>query len=168
MGAKQAKVANVPVRVRPARRSDAPDIARLGAALARHVADPDPGLTPERVIALGFGPRRLARYLVATQDGAVRGVAVLGCWVDLHMNRPTLYLSDLVVDEGARGAGVGRTLLAASAREALRLHAVLRWEVWGGNESALAFYDAVGARPLEEGVVTMALEGEGLRKLPGV
>lgn len=156
------------VRVRLARRADAPAIARLGAALARHVEDPDPGLTADQVVAQGFGPRRRCRYLVATLAGKVVGVAVLGQWFDLHMARPVLYLSDCVVEPETRGHGVGHALMAAAAATAVdEGSAMLRWEVWTGNASALAFYDGLGGRKVEEGVVTMAIEGEDLRRLAG-
>lgn len=146
-------------RVRPARRADAPAIARLCTELARFVGDPDPGLAAGRVVALGFGPGRVARYLVATLDGRVVGVAVLGQWVDLHMNRPVLYLSDMAVQPDCRGRGVGRALFEAAAAMARRSGSVLRWEVWTQNVSALAFYEAAGGRRLDEDVVVMALEG---------
>ncbi len=154
--------------VRAARHADAPAIADLGAMLARHVEDPDPGLTPERVIAEGFGPRRRCRYLVAVVAGEVIGVAVLGQWFDLHMARPVLYLSDCVVTPVARGLGAGRALMAAAARAALDEGcAMLRWEVWDGNATARAFYARLGARELDESVVTMAVEGEALSRLAG-
>ena len=146
----QSKIDKSDVRVRPARRGDAAAIARLAADLARHVEDPDPELTPGRVIALGFGRDRLTRYLVATRAGCVVGMAAYGSHVDVHMNLATLYLSDLAVDPALRGAGVGRALMADLARRALGLGAVLRWEVWHGNATAMAFYDGIGATRLPE------------------
>ncbi len=156
---------DTPVRVRPARRTDAAAIARLAGELARHVEDPDPGLSPERVVALGFGPRAMARYLVATREGTVIGMAAWGTHVDLHMNLPTVYLSDLAVDGAARGSGAGRALLAAMARIALERGAVLRWELWQGNTSALAFYQACGAIGLGEDVAAMGLDGDALEDM---
>jgi len=161
----QFSVNNPQIRVRAARRVDAQAIARLAGVLARHVEDPDPDLAPERVITLGFGPRRLARYLVASRAGAVVGMAAFGTLVDLHMNTPVVYLSDLAVDPAARGLGVGRVLLAATAREALARGAVLRWGLWQGNTSALAFYKACGAVRLEEDVATMGLDGAALEAM---
>lgn len=161
----QSPVNRGPVRVRKARKADAPAIARLAGILARHVEDPDPALTPDRVIALGFGAGRLTRYLVATRGGAVVGMAAFGSHVDLHMDLPTVYLSDLAVDPGARGLGVGRALLAATAREAVARGAVLRWELWQGNTSALAFYEACGALRLGEDVMTMGLDGPALEAM---
>ena len=161
----QSPVNREPLKVRRARRADAPAIARLAGILARHVEDPDPGLTPERVVALGFGPGRLTHYLVATRAGAVVGMAAFGSHVDLHMDLPTIYLSDLAVDTAARGLGVGRVLLAATAREAVARGAVLRWELWRGNTSALAFYEACGALRLGEDVMTMGLDGPALEAM---
>jgi len=153
------------LRVRPARRADAPAIARLGAELARFVGDTDPGLTAERVVALGFGPRRRTRFLVATLGRRVVGAAALGQWVDIHMNRPVLYLSDMVVEPACRGHGVGRALFAAAADMARREGcAMLRWEVWTQNAAALAFYEAAGGRRLDEDVVVMALDGTALER----
>lgn len=160
--ATQSGIEEPAVRVRPARRGDALAISRLAGGLARHVEDPDPALTPDRVVALGFGPRRLTRYLVATRAGTVVGMAAFGSHVDLHMNLPTLYLSDLAVDPGARGVGVGRLLMAALARQALSHGALLRWEVWRGNTTAMAFYKTLGATCLDGEATTMGLEGAAL------
>lgn len=154
-----------PIRVRPARRTDATAIARLAGQLARHVEDEDPGLSPQRVIALGFGPRAMTRYLVATRGGAVVGMAAWGTHVDLHMNLPTVYLSDLAVDPAARGTGAGRALMTGMARIALERGAVLRWELWQGNTSARAFYEALGAATLGEDVATMGLDGPALEAM---
>jgi ribosomal protein S18 acetylase RimI-like enzyme len=161
----QFKMVKRSIRVRPARRADAPAIARLAGELARHVEDPDPRLTPERVIALGFGSCAMTRYLVATVDGAVAGMAAFGTHVDLHMNLPTVYLSDLAVDPAAQGTGAGRALMAALARLALARGAVLRWGIWQENAQALAFYQACGAVRLDEDVFAMGLEGAALEAM---
>ena len=52
--------------------------------------------------------------------------------------------------------------MAAVAREALSHGAVLRWEVWRGNATAMAFYEALGATCLGGDTVTMGLEGAAL------
>ena len=165
MQAVQLTMVKRAIRVRPARRADAPAIARLAAELARHVEDPDPRLTSERVVALGFGPRAMTRYLVATQGGAVVGMAAFGTHVDLHMDLPTVYLSDLSVDPAARGTGAGRALMAAVAQIALERGAVLRWGIWQANAQALAFYEACGAARLDEDVFTMGLDGAALEAM---
>jgi phosphinothricin acetyltransferase len=55
------------------------------------------------------------------------------------------------VDERFRGRGVGRTLLAALARECVeKNYSRLSWSVLEWNTDAIALYDAVGGHPLTE------------------
>ncbi len=107
----------------------------------------------------------MTRYLVATRAGSVIGMAAWGTHVDIHMNLPTIYLSDLAVDPQARGSGAGRALMVAMARIALERGAVLRWGLWQGNASARAFYEALGAAVLDQDVDAMGLDGEALKAL---
>ena len=70
------------------------------------------------------------------------------------LGKPGLYLEDLYVRPGARGKGVGRGLfvhLARLARE--RDCGRLEWWVLDWNERAVAFYDDLGAKPMDDWTV---------------
>jgi ribosomal protein S18 acetylase RimI-like enzyme len=76
--------------------------------------------------------------------------------------RVGIYLEDLYVRPEHRGRGVGRALLADLARTAhARGYARLDWSVLDWNESALAFYRAIGARPMT-GWTGYRLDGDAL------
>jgi GNAT superfamily N-acetyltransferase len=82
--------------------------------------------------------------------------------------RPTLYLEDIFVLEEGRRAGVGTTLMAALASEAVR-HGCgrMEWQVLTWNEPAIAFYRRLGATPLDDWQ-TYRLDDEQLRELAGL
>jgi GNAT superfamily N-acetyltransferase len=62
--------------------------------------------------------------------------------------RPTLFVKELIVDDSARGAGVGRALMGAASRDALALDCgMVKWQVADWNEPGKRFYEALGARP---------------------
>jgi GNAT superfamily N-acetyltransferase len=90
------------VRLRTAHPEDAEQIAPLLGQLGYPA-------TAEQVLA------RLQRVdaLVAEQDGRVLGVAATHLRHNLERDAPTCRLTALVVDEPARGRGIGRALLEA-------------------------------------------------------
>ena len=113
--------------LRPARHSDLPALGRLGAALMRshHGYDPRrfmaPGRTPEEGYAWFLGTQldeADAAVFVAEAGGAVAGYAYATIeprsWELLCEAAGMLH--DLVVDEGARGAGIGSALLEHTVR----------------------------------------------------
>lgn len=85
--------------------------------------------------------------LVATVDGEVVGLAHLREFLRPVHAAVAGFLDDLYVAEGARGAGVGRALIAACADRAReRGWIVLRWLTSDWNTSAQALYDQVARR----------------------
>ena len=81
------------------------------------------------------------------------------------LGRPGIYLEDLFVRPEARGHGLGKALLIelgrlARARECGRIE----WAVLDWNESSIAFYRSLGARPMEEWVL-YRLTGDAMNAL---
>ena len=76
-----------------------------------------------------------------------------------------MFLEDLFVRDAFRGRQVGKSLLAAVARIALGegCHA-LRWEVLGWNQTAIEFYESLGAEFLDAWR-SVVLRDEKLRRL---
>ena len=66
----------------------------------------------------------------------------------VHIERKTLYIDDLCVDESARGKHVGRALMDF-ARDFARSSGCynLTLFVWSFNETALRFYEGLGMAP---------------------
>lgn len=95
--------------LRRAAESDIPELARLFAALgyptsAESLAARWPAWVASGNIAL----------VAATDDGTLLGVAALCQTVMMHRPTPVGRITSLVVDELARGKGIGRTLVAAA------------------------------------------------------
>ncbi|MBU3707254.1 MAG: GNAT family N-acetyltransferase, partial [Mycobacterium sp.] len=72
---------------------------------------------------------------------------------------------DLFVREGFRRRGLARALLAELARECVRNgYSRLGWAVLEWNTDAIALYDAVGGRPMQEWI-TYRVSGPALSEL---
>ncbi|HEX5387695.1 MAG TPA: GNAT family N-acetyltransferase [Gemmatimonadales bacterium] len=105
-----------PPRIRPARAADADALARLLGQLGYPAAGTDVARRLERMMGSGH-----ATVLVAEQDGEVVGLATFHLMHVLNRARTVAWLTALVVDEAARGVGIGRALVdgvEAFAREA--------------------------------------------------
>ena len=87
--------------------------------------------------------------LVAERDGVVCGMASVEYLVRQESaycrERRTYYVTEFGVDEACRRQGVGRELLAFMRKDALdRGFTRMELDVWSFNQSAAAFYEAVG------------------------
>ena len=112
-----------------------------------------------------FGPRPMAEVLIAEHEGAPIGFALFFHNFSTFEGRPGLYLEDLFVLPEARGLGAGKALLARLAQLAIdRDCARLEWSVLDWNAPAIAFYRAIGARPMDEWTV-QRVDGSALNAL---
>jgi GNAT superfamily N-acetyltransferase len=132
--------------IRRAAAGDVAEILRLIVALAVYEQEPDAVKATEA--SLGetlFGPDPRVFVHLAELDGRPCGLAL---WFETYSTwtgRKSLYLEDLFVDDAARGAGVGRALFGALAREAkARDCARIDWAVLDWNEKAMGFYSSIG------------------------
>ena len=114
-----------------------------------------------------FGPRPMAEVLIADRDGAPVGFALFFHNFSTFEGRPGVYLEDLFVAPEARGGGAGKALLQRLVRLTLeRDCARLEWSVLDWNEPSIAFYRALGARPMDEWTV-QRMDGDALVALAG-
>ena len=152
--------------IRPASPADLPLIAELIRALAdyeklAHEVRFEEAALGEKL----FGQRPYAEVLIGEVDGEAMGFALFFHSFSTFEGRPGVYLEDLFVRPAARGAGLGRALLAELARIAVaRGCARLEWAVLDWNEPAIGFYRALGARPMDEWTV-MRVDGAALTAL---
>jgi GNAT superfamily N-acetyltransferase len=158
----------LPEGVRAATPQDVPDILRLIRELAIYEREPDAVATTEEDLHTWlFGPDPLASVLVAELRGRAVGIALWFRTYSTWTGVPGIHLEDLFVEPEHRGSGLGRALLAGLARIALdRGYARLEWAVLDWNEPSIAFYEALGARPMKEWS-TYRLAGEALESLGG-
>ena len=152
--------------IRPATAQDAPEILAFIRELAEYerLAHKVRTTLPD-VKALLFSPSPRAFCDIAeTTDGAM-GFALWFYSVSTFEGRHGIYLEDLYVRPAARGAGVGKALLATLARRcAAENLARLEWAVLDWNAPAIAFYDSLGASAKTEWI-TRRLSGEALARL---
>jgi GNAT superfamily N-acetyltransferase len=135
-------------RVRPAVPADGPVIGRL----IRELADYENALDQVEITEAGldaalFGPDPAVFAHVAEYRGVVAGMALWFVNFSTWTGRHGIYLEDLFVSPAARGAGLGRALLAELAGIcADRGYGRLEWAVLDWNAPALGFYAALGAQ----------------------
>jgi|tagenome__1003787_1003787.scaffolds.fasta_scaffold20664442_2 GNAT superfamily N-acetyltransferase len=145
------------VEIRPARHTDVPAIVAMVHELAAFERAPDEcHLTVDQLDAALFADRPALFGHVACVDGGSSSEAVgmalwflnFSTWRGVH----GIYLEDLYVRPTARGAGVGRALLAGLAREcADRGYERLDWWVLKWNP-ARDFYHSIGGAAMDEWV----------------
>ena len=112
-----------------------------------------------------FGEHPQAEVLIAEIDGDPAGFALFFHNYSTFLGRRGLYLEDLFVLPSHRGRGIGRALMARLARLATeRECGRFEWWVLDWNQSAIRFYESLGARAMSEWTV-YRLTGEPLERL---
>ncbi len=124
------------------------------AALIRELAEYE-GLTDEVTFDLAelgrwlFGPTPRAWVTIAEPDdqpGTVAGMALWHWTFSTFLGQPGIWLEDLVVRPEHRGTGLGQALLTSLFE---RSPGRVEWAVLDWNAPAIAFYDSLGATPVE-------------------
>lgn len=152
--------------IRTATADDVPAIHAMVVELAEFEREPDAVVTTEAdLLADGWGPDRSFDCFVAEdKHGTVCAFALFHPVYSTWQGR-SLYLEDLYVKPDHRKRGIGRSLLARVAAEAVaRGCARLDWSVLTWNEPALHMYEDIGAHRMEEWR-RMRMSGEALTRL---
>ncbi len=108
-------------------------------------------VTPEKLRPQLFGEKPAAEALVAElvdgdSGGAVVAFALFFTNFSTFLAQPGLYLEDLYVKPGHRGQRIGKALLTRLAALAVeRGCGRFEWSVLDWNQSAIRFYENVGA-----------------------
>lgn len=152
--------------IRPATLADVPVILELIRELAVYEKlESDAVAKPEDLATHLFGPRPYAECLLADEAGMVVGFALFFHNYSTFRGKPGIYLEDLFVKPEYRGHGHGKALFAELARLAVeRDCARLEWAVLDWNAPSIAFYERLGAHPLNEWT-TYRLTGDAMRTL---
>ena len=139
--------AGAPFRLRPAELKDVSAIVGLIRALAEfekltHLLQ----VTPEKLRPHLFGPKPAAEAWVAESEGEVVAFALFFTNFSTFLAQPGLYLEDLFVLPGQRGRGIGTAMLTRLGQLAVeRGCGRFEWSVLDWNESAIRFYERMGA-----------------------
>ena len=154
------------IAVRAATPADLPLIASLIRELADYEKLAGAVRFSDADLALHlFGARPYAEVAIGEADGTAQGFALFFHNFSTFEGKPGIWLEDLFVQPAARGAGLGKALLAhlaalAAARGCARLElSVLDW-----NAPSIAFYRALGAVSMDEWT-TMRVDGAALARL---
>jgi GNAT superfamily N-acetyltransferase len=152
--------------IRQATESDVSDLLRLIRSLAEYEREPDAVQTTEASLTEAlFGPEPFAHALVAETPGRVVGMAIWFFTFSTWTGRPSIYLEDLFVEPAHRGNGTGRALMASLAAIATERGCPrMDWSVLDWNEPSIAFYQSLGARPMDEWT-GWRLSGDSLQRL---
>ena len=112
-----------------------------------------------------FGERPVAEVLIVEHGGEPAAFALFFHSFSTFLGKPGIYLEDLYVRPGFRGAGIGRALVVHLARLARdRGCGRLEWSVLDWNEPAIGFYKRIGASPVA-GWSVYRVAGEALDDL---
>jgi len=138
--------------IRAALPTDIPLILDLIRALANYEREPDAVKTTEAdLLRDGFGPHPVFECLIAENEGEPAGFALFFYNYSTWRGRTGIHLEDLFVLPKFRGLGLGKSLLSRVAARAAEQGCVrLQWDVLEWNQTAIDFYQGLGARFLDE------------------
>ena len=141
----------MPPAIRPATAADIPLILQFIRDLATYeklaaeVEATEAQL--ERTLFPADGTPPAAFCVVAFSAGVPAGFALYFFNYSTFLARPGLYLEDLFVPAEFRGQGIGKALLLHLAQIAnARGCGRMEWSVLDWNQSAIEFYESLGAR----------------------
>ena len=121
--------------------------------------------TEDSVRAALFAPHPRVFADLAEADGKPAGFALWFYNYSTFLARFGIYLEDLFVRPAYRGRGIGKGLLThLAARAVSEGCGRLEWSVLDWNHPSIAFYQSLGARPVE-GWTVYRLAGEALGRL---
>jgi len=146
--------------VRPAAPGDVATLFGLIRALAEyeklsHLVTGNEAMLAESL----FGARPACEAVLAEEDGVAVGFALFFFSYSTFLCKPSLYLEDLFVVPGRRGAGHGKKLLKHLARIASdRGCGRFEWSVLDWNEPSIKFYESIGGKIMKEWMLVRMTE----------
>ena len=122
--------------------------------------------TDEAAIARDFfGPQKLAEADLGFEKDEPVGIATYYWTYASFAAARGLFVEDIFVRPAFRGHGHGKALFHNLAARALAAGAVkLEWLVLDWNETAMEFYQKIGARPVDDWRI-FRLKGDALENL---
>lgn len=140
------------ILIRSASEKDVPAIFSLIIELAEYEKLSDQVVaTEDEIKKVLFGENNFVEILIAEYEGQIAGQALFFKNFSTFLGKPGIYLEDLYVKPEMRSKGIGKALLdklISLAKE--RNYGRVEWAVLDWNESAIEFYEKIGAKKLDE------------------
>jgi GNAT superfamily N-acetyltransferase len=119
----------------------------------------------EEEIRVSLFEKKQAEVIIGEADGRPVAFALFFHNYSTFLGKANLYLEDLFVKENYRGRGIGKAMLRCLAKIALARGCLrLDWLCLDWNKPALAFYQSLGARVLDQ-MRLCRISGEQLKAL---
>lgn len=146
------------ISIRLAGADDAETVFAMIYALAEVLGDERKVVsTVADFIAHGFSKRPAFEALLAEQEGKPVGICLFFYSFSTWLGALGVYIQDLYVSDDARGSGLGRMLVAETARIAADRGANhLRLAVDSKNTDAQAFYETLGMKVRDDELIYQA------------
>jgi ribosomal protein S18 acetylase RimI-like enzyme len=146
------------ISIRLAGADDAESVYAMIYALAEVLGDERKVVsTVDDFISHGFSKRPAFEALLAEQAGKPVGICLFFYSFSTWLGALGVYIQDLYVSDDARGSGLGRMLVAETARIAAARGANhLRLAVDSKNTDAQAFYETLGMKVRDDELIYQA------------
>ncbi|MES2761838.1 MAG: GNAT family N-acetyltransferase [Bacteroidota bacterium] len=134
------------IEIRKGTEADIPQALQLVKELAAYEKAPDEvEVTPEEMLAWGFGANKQFDFFVAIENGVTIGLALYYYKYSTWKGK-CLFLEDIIVTESQRGRGLGKLLfdkvVQVSKEQKVRR---MEWQVLDWNIPAIEFYKKYNA-----------------------
>lgn len=105
--------------------------------------------TLEKIKTYLFGDQKFAECFIAFENDVPVGFSLFFHNYSTFVGKPGIYLEDLFVKEPYRGKGYGKALLINLIKIAKERNCGrVEWSVLNWNQSAIDFYEKLGAEPM--------------------
>jgi GNAT superfamily N-acetyltransferase len=155
-----------PIIIRPAQTTDVSTILHLIRALAdyeklSHQVTGTEALLHQHL----FGDRPCVEAVLAEVEDQAVGMGIFFTNFSTFLAKPGLYLEDVFVLPEYRGLGIGKAILNHLAKIAVeRDYGRMEWSVLDWNETAIGFYQRIGADVLPDWRICR-VSGDRIQKL---
>jgi GNAT superfamily N-acetyltransferase len=136
------------MKIRKAKKTEVATVWKLTRELAEYENDLHVcKVTKDMIAKMFFGKKACGECYFVEDQGTIVGMGKLLTLMNTYSGIPYFFLRDFMVREKYRGKGYGQHFMGFAVKLARqRGYSGIEWNVYGWNESAIAFYKKTGAR----------------------